>query len=60
MVKQEDGQWTIQSVSGQRYIGFKNAPKDGTLILGCEKPQLWDIEVLTDSDAYDNVRVKYV
>ena len=60
MVKQEDGQWTIQSVSGKRYLGFKNTPKDRTLIFGCEKPQLWDLEILSDSDAYDNVRVKYV
>lgn len=57
----EDGQWSIQSVSTQkRYIGFKNTPKDGTIVFGIDKPQLWDIEVLSDSDDYDNPRVRYV
>ena len=59
-MKQDDGQWTIQSVSGHKYIGFENTPKDGTRLVGLDKPQHWDIEVLSDSEDHDNLRVKYV
>ena len=60
--KEGDGQWTIQSLSTEkRYLGFKNtAPKDGTIIFGVDRPQLWDIEILSDSDDHDNPRVRYV
>jgi hypothetical protein len=56
--QQDDGQWTIQSVSGQKYIGFENTPKDGTVLVGLNKPQLWDIEILPDSEDHDNLSVK--
>jgi len=46
--RQDDGQWTIQSVQRQTYLGFENTPKDGTHLDGLDKPQLWDIEVLPD------------
>ena len=42
------------------YLGFQNALKDGTPLDGLEKPQLWDIEVLPDSEDHDNPRVRYV
>ena len=58
--KQDDGQWTLQSPARQKYLGFENTPKDGTPLLGLDKPQLWDIEVLSDSEDYDNLSVKYV
>ena len=58
--KQDDGQWTIQSISGQKYLGFEHIPNDGTPLFGLNKPQLWDIEVLSDSEDDDNLRVKYV
>ena len=49
------------SVSIQKsFLGFKNTPKDGTIIFGVDKPQLWDIEILSDSDDHDNPRVRYV
>jgi len=56
--KQDDGQWTLQSVSGQKYVGFENTPKDGTIVVGLDQPQLWDIEILSDSEDHDNLRVK--
>src|ERR1700761_4433152 len=31
--QKDDGQWTLQSLSThKRYLGFKNTPKDGTII----------------------------
>ncbi|KAF8264536.1 ricin B lectin domain-containing protein [Lactarius quietus] len=57
---QDDGQWTIQSVSTQKsYLGFKNTPKDGTPLFGRDKPQLWDIEILSDSEDHDNFRARF-
>jgi len=61
ITEQEDGsQWTIQSVStGKSYLGFNATPKDGTPLWGIDKPQLWDIEVLSDSEDHDNPRVRF-
>jgi hypothetical protein len=60
-VKQDDGQWTLQSVSTQKsYVGFKNTPKDGTPLFGINTPQLWDIEILVESEDHDNLRVRCV
>ena len=60
-MKQEDGQWTLQSVSTQKsYVGFKNTPKDGTPLFGINTSQSWDIEILEESEDHDNLRVRYV
>ncbi|KAI9439142.1 hypothetical protein H4582DRAFT_119326 [Lactarius indigo] len=56
--RQEDGQWTIRSVWRQKYLGFETTPEDGTPLVGLGEPQLWDIEVLSDSEDHDNPRVK--
>ncbi|KAN0133575.1 hypothetical protein V8E53_008743 [Lactarius tabidus] len=57
---QNDGQWTIRSVKYQKYLGFESAPKDGTPIVGRDKPHLWDIEIQSaDSEEDDNTRVKF-
>jgi len=59
-VKQDDGQWTLQSVSIQKsYVGFKNTPKDGTPLFGINTPQLWDIEILAESEDHDDLRVRF-
>jgi hypothetical protein len=58
--RQNDVQWSIRSVMYQEYIGFENAPKDGTLLIGLDKPHLWDIEIQPDSEDDDNTRVRYV
>ena len=59
-VKQDDGQWTIQSVSTEKsYVGFKDDPKDGTPLFGVNTPQLWDVEILPESEDHDNLRVRY-
>ena len=60
-MKQDDGQWTLQSVSTQKsYLGFKNTPKDGTPLFGINTPQSWDIEILEESEDHENPRVRYV
>jgi hypothetical protein len=58
--RQNDGEWAILSVDHQKYLGFENTPKDGTAILGLDKPYLWDIEIQSDSEEDDNTRVKCV
>jgi hypothetical protein len=59
--KQGDGQWTIRSVRLNKYLGFKDSPKDGTTLVGFQRPPfLWDIEILPDSEDHDNTRVRYV
>ena len=58
--KQDDGQWTIQSFKFQKYVGFVNTPKDGTPLIGVDRPQRWDIEILSESEDHDNPRVRYV
>jgi hypothetical protein len=58
--RQGDGQWTIRSVNSQKYLGFESTPKDGTAVVGLDRPRLWDIEVLEDSEDHDYPRVKYV
>ncbi|KAH9030985.1 ricin B lectin domain-containing protein [Lactarius pseudohatsudake] len=55
--RQDDGQWTIRSVWPQKYLGFETTPEDGTPLVGLDEPQLWDIEVLSDSEDHDNPRV---
>ncbi|KAF8264528.1 hypothetical protein EI94DRAFT_461062 [Lactarius quietus] len=57
--KQGDGQWTIQSLKYQKYLGFESTPKDGTPVVGLDRPRLWDIEILPDSEDHDNTRVKF-
>jgi hypothetical protein len=37
--KQDNGQWTIQSVRAQKYLGFENSPGNGTPLVGLDKPQ---------------------
>jgi hypothetical protein len=56
--QQDDGQWTIRSVRNQKYLGFENTPDNGIAIVGIDKPQLWDIEILSESEDHDNLRVK--
>ena len=60
--RQDDGQWTIRTVEPQMYLGFKvgNTLYDGTLLDGLDKPQLWEVEVLPESEDHDNPRVRYV
>ncbi|KAF8264532.1 hypothetical protein EI94DRAFT_1738236 [Lactarius quietus] len=58
--QQDDGQWTIRSISHQKYVAFENAPDNGTALVGVDKPQLWDIEFLPESEDHDNPRVKYI
>ncbi|KAN0133570.1 hypothetical protein V8E53_008738 [Lactarius tabidus] len=38
--RNKDGQWTIQSVEYQEYLGFENTPKDGTPAVGLKKLHL--------------------
>lgn len=59
IIEQNDGQWTIRSVANQKYVGFENAPKDGTPLIGLDKPHLWDIEIQPDSENDDNTRVRF-
>jgi hypothetical protein len=56
--RQDDGQWTVRSVRHHKYLGFESTLKDGAPLDGLDKPQLWDIEVLPDSEDHDNPRVK--
>ncbi|KAF8261982.1 hypothetical protein EI94DRAFT_1744743 [Lactarius quietus] len=56
--KQDDGQWTIRSVRHQKYVGFDTIPDNGTVVVGLDKPQLWDIEILSESEDHDNPRVR--
>ncbi|KAN0133559.1 carbohydrate-binding module family 13 protein [Lactarius tabidus] len=48
--KQDNGQWTIQSVRGQKYLGFEKIPGNGTPLVGLGKLQTWDIEILNCDD----------
>ena len=57
--EQDDGQWTIQSVTAQKYLGFEKAPDDGTPLVGLDNPQTWEIEIL-DCDDPVKTNVKYV
>ncbi len=57
----DDNQWTVRSVRGQKYLGFEtSAPQDGAPLVGLNRPRLWDIEFLPDSEDHDHPRVKYV
>ncbi|KAF8264531.1 hypothetical protein EI94DRAFT_1805694 [Lactarius quietus] len=56
--KQDDGQWTLRSVKPQKYIAFENTPENGTALVGLDKTQLWDIEILSESEDHDNPRVR--
>ncbi|KAF8264535.1 hypothetical protein EI94DRAFT_1703161 [Lactarius quietus] len=58
--KQDDGQWTIRSVRHQKYLGFDCTPVNGipVQVVGLDKPQFWDIEILSESEDHDNPRVK--
>ena len=58
--KQDNGQWTIRSIRDQEYVGFENKPDNETAVVGVNKPQLWDIEILRESEDHDNPRVKYI
>ncbi|KAH9011938.1 hypothetical protein EDB85DRAFT_2039928 [Lactarius pseudohatsudake] len=49
--KQVNGQWTIRSVDPNKYFGVEKTPDNGTQLLGLDKPQFWDIEVLPGSQA---------
>ncbi|KAI9431565.1 carbohydrate-binding module family 13 protein [Lactarius indigo] len=44
--KQDNGQWTIRSVDHHKYLGVETTPRDGTQLVGLDRPQFWDIEVL--------------
>ncbi|KAF8264525.1 hypothetical protein EI94DRAFT_1738215 [Lactarius quietus] len=57
--RQDDGQWTIRSIKYQKYVGFEKTPKDGTLVVGLDRPHFWDIEILPDSEDHDHPRVKF-
>ncbi|KAF8264527.1 hypothetical protein EI94DRAFT_461039 [Lactarius quietus] len=57
--KQGDGQWTVQSLRYRKYVGFESTPRDGTAVVGLDRPRLWDIEFLPDSEYHDNTRVKF-
>jgi hypothetical protein len=57
--KQDNGQWTIQSVRGQKYLGFEKIPGNGTSLVGLGKLQTWDIEILNCDDPA-KISVKYV
>lgn len=56
--EQDDGQWTIQSVT-QKYLGFEKVLDNGTPLVGLDKPQSWEIEIL-DSDDPAKTNVKCV
>ena len=58
--QKEDGQWTLQSVRHHKYLGIESTPKNGTPLYALDEPQLWDIEILPESEDHDNPRVKYV
>jgi hypothetical protein len=57
--KQDDGQWTIQSVRSQQYLGFENIPGNGSPLVAVDKPQTWDI-VIVNNDDPAKTSVKYV
>ncbi|KAH9161598.1 ricin B lectin domain-containing protein [Lactarius sanguifluus] len=48
--EQVNGQWTIRSVSSQKYLGIEKAPDNGTHLVVLDKPQFWDIEILPGSN----------
>lgn len=56
--EQDDGQWTIQSVT-QKYLGFEKVRTMEHLLSALDKPQSWEIEIL-DSDDPAKTNVKYV
>ncbi|KAH8983301.1 hypothetical protein EDB92DRAFT_1891385 [Lactarius akahatsu] len=58
--EQVNGQWTIRSVSSQKYLGIEKAPDNGTHLVVLDKPQFWDIEILPDSNDPTKPSVKYV
>jgi hypothetical protein len=45
---------------GQKYVRFENTPDNRTAFVVIDKPQLWDIEILSESEDHDNPRVNYV
>jgi hypothetical protein len=49
IIEQNDDQWTIRSVKYQKYLGFENAPKDGTPVVGLDKPQRSTLAALGSS-----------
>jgi hypothetical protein len=57
--RQDDGQWAIHTVHFQKYLGFESTPKDGTPVVGLDRPRLWDIEILPDSEDHDYTRIRY-
>ncbi|KAH9041092.1 ricin B lectin domain-containing protein [Lactarius pseudohatsudake] len=57
--KQVNGQWTIQSVEHQKYLGVETTPNNGTHLVGLDQPQFWDIEILPDSKNPTKPSVKY-
>lgn len=48
--KQVNGQWTIQSVAAagkcQKFLCVERTPDNGTHLVGLDRPQFWDIEIL--------------
>ncbi|KAI9448739.1 carbohydrate-binding module family 13 protein [Lactarius psammicola] len=49
--KQVNGQWTIRSVWRQKYLGVETTPYNGIQLVGLDKPQFWDIDILPGCDA---------
>ncbi|KAI9431564.1 hypothetical protein H4582DRAFT_119807 [Lactarius indigo] len=56
--EQINGQWTIRSVSAQKYLGVEKVPENGTHLVVLDKPQFWDIEILPGSDDPTKLSVK--
>ncbi|KAI9448742.1 ricin B-like lectin [Lactarius psammicola] len=59
--KQVNGQWTIRSVcaSAQKYLGVEKTLDNGTLLVGRDEPQFWDIEILPGCEDSTRLRVKF-
>ena len=57
--RHSDDQWTIRTVHLQKYLGFESTPNNGTRLVGLDRPQLWDIEILPHSKDRDYIRIKY-
>ncbi|KAI9448744.1 hypothetical protein BJY52DRAFT_1156294 [Lactarius psammicola] len=58
--RQANGQWTIRSVEPSKYLGVETTPDNGTRLVGLDRPQFWDIEMLSDCKDPTKPSVKYV
>ncbi|KAI9439148.1 ricin B lectin domain-containing protein [Lactarius indigo] len=56
--KQVNSQYTIRSLGHQKYLSIEETPDNGAHLVGLDKPQFWDIEILPGSDDPTKLSVK--